>query len=130
MYSETTRQIRVTVKPIYLEEQSEPDQRHYVWAYQVRIDNLGGETVQLKSRVWSITDGAGRTQEVRGAGVIGEQPVLGPGQSFEYTSGTPLKTPSGFMSGRYQMQTVAGEMFDIAVPAFSLDNPHERVKLN
>lgn len=121
MYTAITRNIKVTVKPIYLEGQSTPEERHYVWAYQVRIANEGEETVQLINRYWNITDGLGRTQEVRGPGVVGEQPVLRPGQSFEYTSGTPLPTPSGIMLGRYEMVTEAGERFEIDIPAFSLD---------
>ncbi|HEY0523227.1 MAG TPA: Co2+/Mg2+ efflux protein ApaG [Stellaceae bacterium] len=130
MYSETTRSITVTVKPFYLEDQSSPSENHYVWAYQVRIENGGGETVQLKRRHWRITDGLGRVQEVRGAGVVGEQPVLEPGGSFEYTSGTPLPTPSGIMVGSYEMETQTGATFEVAIPAFSLDSPHQPVRLN
>jgi len=130
MYSETTRSITVTVRPTYLEDQSVPAENHFVWSYQVRIENKGGETVQLRSRHWKITDAIGRHQEVQGAGVVGEQPVLQPGQSYEYTSGTPLTTPSGIMVGTYQMETPEGERFDIAIPAFSLDSPHQKVRLN
>lgn len=130
MYSAITRQITVTVKPVYLEDQSSPRDNHFVWAYHVRIENRGGNTVQLRSRYWHITDALGRVQEVRGAGVVGEQPVLKPGQAFEYTSGTPLPTPSGIMTGTYQMETEGGELFDIAIPAFSLDSPHQAARLN
>ena len=130
MYSETTDSIRVTVKPIYLEEQSSPGDNHFVWAYQVQIENLGEERVQLLARYWRITDSMGRVQEVRGAGVVGEQPVLEPGESYEYTSGTPLATPSGIMVGTYEMENAQGERFDVAVPAFSLDSPHQTVNLN
>jgi ApaG protein len=130
MYTETTRSIQVTVQPIYLEEQSAPEEQRFVWAYHVRIENLGAETVQLRTRHWRITDGLGRIQEVKGAGVVGEQPVLEPGGSFEYTSGTPLPTPSGFMVGTYQMETPSGERFDVVVPAFSLDSPHQPMKVN
>jgi ApaG protein len=130
MYSETTNAIRVTVKPMYLEAQSSPADGHFVWAYQVRIENRGRDTVQLLSRHWKITDSLGRVQEVRGAGVVGEQPVLSPGQSFEYTSGTPLATPSGIMAGTYNMEAAAGERFDVVIPAFSLDSPHQPVQLN
>jgi ApaG protein len=126
MYSETTRSIKVTVKPIYLEDQSSPGDNHYVWAYQVRIENHGGETVQLLRRYWRITDALGRIQEVRGAGVVGEQPVLEPGDSFEYTSGTPLATPSGIMVGSYKMVSESGELFEVRIPAFSLDAPGPR----
>ncbi len=130
MYSETTQAIRVTVTPIYLEEQSVPVESHYVWAYKVEIKNLGNATVQLLNRHWKITDSLGRLQEVRGAGVVGEQPTLAPGESFEYTSGTPLSTPSGIMVGTYEMQAIDGTRFDVAIPAFSLDSPHQTVQLN
>jgi ApaG protein len=125
MYSETTRGIRITVKPVYLEDQSSPAENRYVWAYFVKIENRGEERVQLRSRHWHITDGRGRVQEVRGAGVVGEQPVIDPGESYEYNSGTPLPTPSGIMRGSYQMETAAGERFDALIPAFSLDSPHQ-----
>jgi ApaG protein len=130
MYSQTTRSITVTVRPYYLDEQSSPSDSHFVWAYHVRIENHGGETVQLRHRHWQITDAQGRTQEVRGAGVVGEQPVLRPGETFEYTSGTPLPTPSGIMMGSYQMEGADGGTFDVAIPAFSLDSPHETVRPN
>ena len=130
MYSATTRAITVTVQPTYLEDQSEPQAGRFVWAYHIRINNGGNRTVQLLHRYWEITDGIGRRQEVHGTGVVGEQPVLKPGQTFEYTSGTPLPTPSGIMVGTYQMEAEDGERFDIAVPAFSLDSPHQTVRLN
>jgi ApaG protein len=130
MYAATTHGIRVEVEPFYLEDQSSPEEGHYVWAYHIRIENQGRETVQLLTRYWRITDSQGRIQEVRGAGVVGEQPVLSPGESFEYTSGTPLPTPSGIMVGRYQMTTEDGEHFEVDVPAFSLDSPHEESKIN
>lgn len=130
MYHQITNSIKVTVNPVYLEDQSSPSEAHYVWAYQVTIENLGDETVQLRNRVWSITDASGHTQEVRGPGVVGEQPVLEPGDSFEYTSGTPLKTPSGLMVGSYEMESAGGTRFDVSVPAFSLDSPHQPVRLN
>ena len=129
-YAATTRAIKVTVKPFYLEDQSSPSDDHYVWAYHVRIENHGSETVQLRRRHWRITDALGRMQEVRGAGVVGEQPVLQPGEAYEYTSGTPLPTPSGIMVGSYEMETKAGESFDVAIPAFSLDSPHQAIRLN
>ena len=130
MYSATTNAIRVTVEPMYLEEQSAPAENQYVWAYHVLIENTGGGTVRLLTRHWRITDSLGRIQEVRGAGVVGEQPVLSPGQSFEYTSGTPLPTPSGIMVGSYGMQADNGERFDVDIPAFSLDSPYQPVQLN
>lgn len=129
-YSQITRDVRVTVQPFYLEDQSSPDDRHFVWAYHVRIENHGDETVQLLTRHWQITDSTGNMQEVRGDGVVGEQPVLKPGESFEYTSGTPLPTPSGFMMGTYQIVSEAGAAFDVVIPAFSLDSPHARTQIH
>ena len=129
-YIATTRHIRVTVEPTYLDEQSAPADSHFVWAYFVTIENMGQETVQLVSRHWRITDARGEKHEVRGAGVIGEQPTLEPGDKYEYTSGTPLTTPSGIMSGTYQMENERGEEFDIEIPAFSLDSPYQPVRLN
>jgi len=125
MYDEITRSIRVTVEPIYLDDQSSPSDNHYVWAYQIPIENESADTVQLLHRYWRITDAQGRVQEVRGAGVVGEQPTLRPGESYEYASGTPLPTPSGIMVGSYEMETEQGARFDVAVPAFSLDSPYE-----
>lgn len=130
MYRSETRKIRITVQPAYLPEQSAPEENYYFWSYTVNIRNQGSETVQLLSRYWRITDAAGRVQEVRGAGVVGEQPILKPGESFEYTSGTPLSTPSGIMVGSYRMELPSGEMFEVAIPAFSLDSPHQMVRLN
>jgi len=130
MYSETTRSIKVTVRPFYLDQHSSPADGHYVWAYHVRIENAGLETVQLRHRHWRITDGFGRLQEVRGDGVVGEQPMLGPGESFEYTSSCPLATPSGFMVGDYEMETRGGENFLVQVPAFSLDTPQQQSRPN
>ncbi|WP_421994871.1 Co2+/Mg2+ efflux protein ApaG [Roseococcus sp.] len=125
-YSATTRGVRVTVRAFYLEDQSEPDQGQYVWAYKIEIVNDGEAAVQLLKRTWLITDGQGRTMRVHGEGVVGEQPVLEPGESFDYTSGTPLPTPSGFMRGTYHMIIPGtGETFDAQVPPFSLDSPHQ-----
>ena len=123
-YMATTRGIRVSVRSFYLADQSRPDEGTHVWAYRIRIDNFGRETVQLLRRTWLITDARGRTQRVHGEGVVGQQPVLEPGEAFEYTSGTPLETPSGFMTGTYHMVAIdSGEAFDVAIPAFSLDSP-------
>ena len=130
MYSHTSQEIRITVEPYYLDDQSSPSDDHYVWAYHVKIENMGEATVQLINRYWRITDANGQIQEVRGSGVVGEQPVLDPGESFEYTSGTPLGTPSGIMVGTYEMETQSGERFDVEIPAFSLDSPHQPVQLN
>lgn len=130
MYSKTTHDITVTVEPHYLEQQSRPDENHYVWAYSIEISNGGAQDVQLLNRHWTITDGRGQVQEVQGPGVVGEQPVLHPGDSFTYTSGCPLPTPSGIMVGRYEMLGPDGERFWIDVPAFSLDSPYQGVVLN
>ena len=130
MYSEITKSIRVTVVPAFLDEHSSPEDDKYVWAYEVRIENLGEETVQLINRYWSITNSLGQTQTVRGPGVVGEQPILKPGEYFEYTSGTPLSTPSGLMMGTYQMENNDGKLFDVSIPAFSLDSPHQSIHVN
>lgn len=124
MFSETTHDIKVTVRPVFLEEQSKPREDKYVWAYHVRIENGGAEAVQLLNRHWQITDGRGRREEVRGAGVVGEQPTIKPGEAFEYTSGCPLNTPSGFMGGTYEMARSDGSRFLVRIPMFSLDSPH------
>ena len=130
MYKAVSREIEVKVTPRFLPDRSSPDNGYYFWAYTVTLTNLGHETVQLKTRHWRITDGLGRLQEVRGAGVIGKEPVLRPGEDFEYTSGVPLQTPSGFMNGTYGMVTETGEPFDIDIPAFSLDSPSAQRTLN
>ena len=130
MYSRVNRKIQVSVQPVYLEEQSTPEENKYVWAYHINITNKGKETVQLVSRYWNITDSNGYVKEVRGKGVVGEQPVLAPGESFEYTSGTPLQASSGIMLGTYQMVTDKGEKFDIDIPPFSLDIPGENNQVN
>jgi len=130
LYRAVTRDIEVRVTPRFLEERSSPDKGQYFWAYTIEIVNGSAETVQLKSRHWRITDAMGRTQEVRGAGVVGEQPILKPGQSFEYTSGVPLTTGSGIMAGTYGMVSAQGERFDIEIPAFSLDSPTARRTVN
>jgi len=124
MYRAVTRGIQVTVTPQFLADKSSPEQDRYFWAYTIEIKNLGNVSVQLKTRHWKITDGHGHVQEVRGPGVVGEQPVLKPGERFEYTSGVPLSTPTGLMAGTYQMVADDGERFDAEVPAFSLDSPH------
>jgi ApaG protein len=130
-YTQRTADIRVSVRAFYLEDQSRPEEGYYVWAYKVRIENRGRRAVQLLRRTWHITDALGRTQHVHGAGVVGEQPVLEPGEAFEYTSGTPLETPTGFMTGTYHMVYVeTGEPFDVAIPAFSLDSPHHHRQIH
>ena len=129
-YVETTRGVEVRVRPMFLKEQSSPGDGQWVWAYWIRIANKGDMPVRLRTRYWSITDGRGRVQEVRGPGVVGEEPRLPPGEVFEYTSGTPLPTPSGFMTGSFQMETDDGERFDVRVPAFSLDIPDQKKSVN
>ena len=130
MYRAVTRQIEVTVEPNFLPEESSVDKGEYFWSYTIVITNSGEETVQLQTRHWIITDASGKRQEVRGEGVVGEQPVLAPGERFEYTSGIPLTTASGFMTGRYQMVSESGEKFEIDVPTFSLDSPDSKRVLN
>jgi ApaG protein len=130
MYRATTRGIEVQVTPRFLSDRSSPENGYYFWAYTIEITNRGPATVQLKTRHWRITDAHGKLQEVRGAGVVGETPTLEPGESFEYTSGVPLPTPSGFMTGTYGMVTMGGEGFDIQIPAFSLDSAQGKPTLN
>lgn len=130
MYRAITRQIQVTVLPEFLADRSDPSESQFFWAYTIEIANLGDLDVQLISRHWRITDGDGAVEEVRGAGVVGEQPILKPGETFRYTSGCPLRTPSGIMAGSYRMVNANGEAFDIEVPAFSLDSPFARRVLN
>ncbi|MCT8998216.1 Co2+/Mg2+ efflux protein ApaG [Chelativorans intermedius] len=130
MYRALTHGIEVCVEPFFLPEQSAPEENRYVWAYQVTIANRSGQAVKLLSRYWRITDGLGRTQEVRGEGVVGEQPELNPGDSYQYTSGCPLTTSSGIMVGRYTMRTAQGATLEVDIPAFSLDLPGEKVSLN
>ena len=129
-YKAITKGIAVSVLPTYLEAQSSPDSSQYFWAYRVTIENQGHETVQLLSRHWMITNARGDLTEVKGPGVVGEQPVLKPVESYEYTSGAPLNTTSGMMGGAYQMESESGEHFDIEIPTFSLDRPNQAVMLN
>src|ERR1700722_14693990 len=130
MYERETRFIHVAVKPAYLDDQSDPDERRFVWSYTVTIENRGAEPVQLISRYWNITDGLGRIEEREGAGVVGAQPVIAPGESFEYTSGCPLTTASGLMSGRYQMKAASGEDFEAEIPLFLLESPYEQRQIH
>jgi ApaG protein len=123
MYSAVTNHIRVAVEPSYSPERSLPDEGLHFWLYTIEIANLGRRAVQLTHRHWVIIDASGRRQEVRGVGVVGEQPRLEPGQSFRYTSGCPLGEPSGMMQGAYRMVAEDGEEFEVAVPPFSLDIP-------
>ena len=129
-YEASTRGLTVRVRPQFLPDQSDPDERRWVWAYAIEIENRGRETVQLLSRHWIITDGFGRVEEVKGPGVVGDQPILRPGERYGYTSGCPLPTSSGAMVGSYRMITDGGEQFDIAIPPFSLDVPGGRRTVN
>jgi ApaG protein len=129
-YTAKTRRIVVSVEPTYLEARSSPESSQYFWTYRVVIENEGPETVKLLSRHWMITNARGEFTEVKGPGVVGEQPTLKAGESFEYTSGAPLDTPSGMMGGAYQMETENGERFDIEIPTFSLDSPNQSLFLN
>jgi ApaG protein len=129
-YVAITRGIVVSVETAYLEANSSPGDSQYLWAYRVTIENQGRETVQLRSRHWMITNARGEYTEVKGPGVVGEQPLLKPGESYAYTSGAPLNTPSGMMGGSYQMESDSGEWFDIEIPTFSLDKPNQDVLPN
>lgn len=130
MYSENTNDIRVTVEPLFLQDRSDPAKNQFFWAYTVEIANSGQGPVQILGRHWVITDANGRREEVRGAGVVGEQPIIEPGGRFRYTSGCPLSTPSGTMVGVYQAVDGAGQVFSVAIPAFSLDLPGSKRVLN
>ena len=121
--ADATHEITVAARATFVPEQSDPDRGRYVFGYTVTITNTGTVAAQLISRHWIITDAAGKVQEVRGQGVIGEQPLLRPGQSFEYTSGTMIATPVGTMRGSYQMIAQDGEQFDAPIPEFTLSMP-------
>lgn len=130
MYTAETMGIRVTARPDYSPDRSDPEGGVYFWVYTIEIRNLGPVPVSLRSRYWRIVDGLGRVNEVRGIGVVGAQPRIAPGEAYDYTSGCPLTTPSGIMQGSYTMQTDAGDFFDVAIPAFSLDLPVQRRTVN
>ncbi len=130
MYESVTRGIRVRVSPQFNSDQSTPEENYYFWTYTVDIINESAQTMQLQSRMWQITDTRGHREEVRGPGVVGQTPRIAAGESFSYTSGCPLRTPSGIMVGSYQMADEAGTLFDIAIPAFSLDSPYVQRRMN
>jgi ApaG protein len=130
VYEAETRGVKVRVAPIYLAERSDPDSHLFVWAYRVEIENEGPQAVQLVDRHWIITDAQGRVEEVKGPGVVGEQPLLQPGDTYNYTSGCPLTTPSGVMVGHYGMVAENGERFEASIPAFSLHLPGAERSLN
>jgi ApaG protein len=129
-YEEITRDIKIAVEPNFLDDQSEPEESRYLWSYRVTIENKSEITVQLLSRYWRITDARGRIREVRGEGVIGEQPVIAPGRAYEYTSGAPLETASGFMTGTYHMRASTGESFEVGIPMFALESPYEARRMH
>ncbi|MFY8142055.1 MAG: Co2+/Mg2+ efflux protein ApaG [Caulobacter sp.] len=130
VYEARTRDVVVRVAPAYMAEQSRPEEGQWLWSYVVEIENHGTQTVTLRSRHWIITDARNRVEEVKGPGVVGEQPVLGPREAFRYNSGCPLTTPSGSMRGTYQMVTAGGEAFDVEIPAFSLHLPGALRRVN
>jgi ApaG protein len=130
MYERTTHGIRVVVRPAFIDDQSDPDDDRFLWSYTVTIENKSAETVQLMARYWHITDAQGRVKEVQGPGVVGAQPVLAPGQTFEYTSGCPLNTASGHMVGKYKMRAATGEDFEADIPPFLLESPHEQRQIH
>lgn len=130
LYTKTTHGISITAMPRFLPDESKPEQRQFFWAYTIKIANHSATTVQLISRWWHITDGDGRSQDVRGQGVIGEQPVLKPDEEFSYTSGCPLTTPHGIMAGQFGMMDAEGRTFDVDIPAFPLHSPHVTLVLN
>jgi ApaG protein len=130
MYRATTQEVSVEVKPQYLGDQSDPERNRFFWSYNIRIENHGGQTVRLLHRHWKITDALGQLEEVKGPGVVGKQPLLEPGEHFEYTSGVPLNTASGIMTGSYEMVRDNGELFDVEIPPFSLDIPSASRRVN
>ncbi len=130
MYTQETDDITVHVEPFFLDEESDPTENHYVWSYQVSIENDRSDTIQLIERQWLITDSHGLIHEVSGEGVVGEQPILQPGDSFSYVSGTPLSTPSGVMLGRYVFETETKETVEALIPPFSLDSPYDSSLMN
>jgi ApaG protein len=130
MFTKVSHHIEVSVVPVFLEEESRPNENHFFWAYRVSIANQSKQAVRLLSRYWHIVDGNGSVEEVHGDGVVGEQPLIKPGDFYQYTSGCPLPTPHGIMSGHYIMRTAANDLIRVDIPAFSLDSPVPERKLN
>lgn len=130
IYEKTTQNVTVRVEPDYLEDQSRPADDHYIWAYTVEIENNRQTQIQLVERFWQISDSRGQCQEIRGSGVMGQTPILKPGEVFRYTSGAPLYAPSGMMRGTYSLKTPNGDQFDVTIPTFLLDSPHETQSFN
>lgn len=129
-YEAETEGVVVRVRPSYLAGQSDPEGGRWIWAYQIEIENRSDGPIQLLARSWTITDGHGHEEQIRGPGVVGEQPIIGPGDSYSYASGCPLGTPSGAMVGSYFCTDATGRGFEVAIPAFSLDIPTARRVLN
>ena len=130
LFEQRTKDVIVRVEPEFLAEQSSVSDSRFIWAYTVEIDNQGDKDLQVTERFWQIADSRGQVQEVRGAGVVGEQPTIKSGEIFRYTSGAPLTAPSGMMRGTYRVESPDGESYDIDIPAFVLDSPHEALVLN
>lgn len=130
MYEQTTHNVTVRVEPDFLSDESSPADDRFIWAYTVEIENQTETDLKVMERFWKIADSRGQVQEVRGQGVVGEQPTLRPGETFRYTSGAPLTAPSGMMLGYYYMEKPDGEGFAVDVPTFLLDSPHEPLALN
>ncbi len=130
MYEQKTRDVIVRVEPDYLDEQSSPADHRFIWAYTVEIENQSKIDLKVVERFWKIADSRGQVQEVRGEGVVGEQPTLKPGEVFRYTSGAPLSAPSGMMLGNYYVQTPEGDRLEVEIPTFLLDSPHGPQSLN
>ena len=130
MYSAQTQSIRVTVRPEFSTDRSEPSDDAFFWLYTIEIANLGRKSVRLMQRHWRITDERGHLETVDGPGVVGEQPTIEPGKAFRYTSGCPLTTSSGLMVGEYRMVDPTGRSFEVSIPAFSLDSPDGKRVLN
>jgi ApaG protein len=128
MYTQTTHDIEISVTPIYLDDESRPEEYHFFWAYRITIANNSPSAVKLLARYWRIVDGTGRIEEVHGEGVVGEQPLIKAGSSYQYTSGCPLATPHGIMSGHYTMRTIENALVRVEIPAFSLDIPGNKVR--
>ncbi|RKQ68992.1 ApaG protein [Litorimonas taeanensis] len=129
-FEQRTKDVIVRVEPEFLAEQSSVSDSRFIWAYTVEIDNQGTKDLQVTGRFWQIADSRGQVQEVRGSGVVGEQPTIKSGEVFRYTSGAPLTAPSGMMRGTYRVEATDGESYDIDIPAFVLDSPHEGLVLN
>ncbi|MEM1019763.1 MAG: Co2+/Mg2+ efflux protein ApaG [Sphingomonadales bacterium] len=128
-YVESTDGITISAQPIFMDDESDPDEHQYVWAYTIRIDNDRAQDIELRTRHWRIIDSNGRCEKVDGDGVVGEQPIIKPGESFEYTSCCPLKTASGLMDGSYDFR-VGNTTETIPVPRFSLDSPYSSAVIN